>query len=90
MATCGDAANRHTQVDLEGVRLTQVHGGKYELDINAKIARRLRPGQLALLESTTYPGTTRELRQSTLEETSGLAAGERFPRLDDKGGSDQS
>ncbi len=35
----------------------------------------LRPGQLVILESTTYPGTTRELVQARLEET-GLRVGE--------------
>jgi UDP-N-acetyl-D-glucosamine dehydrogenase len=37
----------------------------------------LRPGQLVVLESTTYPGTTRERLQPILEE-SGLAAGTDF------------
>jgi UDP-N-acetyl-D-glucosamine dehydrogenase len=37
----------------------------------------LRPGQLVVLESTTYPGTTRDLVQPMLEET-GLRAGEDF------------
>jgi UDP-N-acetyl-D-glucosamine dehydrogenase len=37
----------------------------------------LRPGQLVVLESTTYPGTTREIVQPMLEET-GLAAGKDF------------
>jgi UDP-N-acetyl-D-glucosamine dehydrogenase len=37
----------------------------------------LRPGQLIVLESTTYPGTTREMVQPLLEET-GLAAGTDF------------
>jgi len=37
----------------------------------------LRPGQLVVLESTTYPGTTRELVQTRLEET-GLRAGSDF------------
>jgi len=37
----------------------------------------LRPGQLVVLESTTYPGTTREIVQPMLEET-GLLAGEDF------------
>ncbi len=34
----------------------------------ATIARRLRPGQLVILESTTYPGTTREVVQPLLDE----------------------
>lgn len=37
----------------------------------------LRPGQLVVLESTTYPGTTDELVQGILEE-SGLRSGEDF------------
>ncbi len=41
------------------------------------VARHLRPGQLVILESTTYPGTTRELLQPELEAT-GLAAGRDF------------
>jgi UDP-N-acetyl-D-glucosamine dehydrogenase len=42
-----------------------------------QVKARLRPGQLVVLESTTYPGTTRELLQRTLEET-GLVAGTDF------------
>ena len=41
------------------------------------IARRLRPGQLVILESTTYPGTTEELVRPALEER-GLKAGKDF------------
>src|SRR5262245_4444157 len=41
------------------------------------LARRLRQGQLVILESTTYPGTTEELLQPILEH-SGLIAGEEF------------
>jgi len=41
------------------------------------IAKVLRKGQLVVLESTTWPGTTRELLQPILE-TSGLKAGEDF------------
>ena len=43
----------------------------------AEIAPRLRKGQLVVLESTTYPGTTRECLQPILE-LSGLKAGEDF------------
>jgi UDP-N-acetyl-D-glucosamine dehydrogenase len=43
----------------------------------AEIAPRLRKGQLVVLESTTYPGTTRECLQPILER-SGLKAGEDF------------
>ncbi|HST24854.1 MAG TPA: nucleotide sugar dehydrogenase [Gaiellaceae bacterium] len=42
------------------------------------IAERLQKGQLVVLESTTYPGTTREVVQPILEEISGLKAGEDF------------
>lgn len=41
------------------------------------LTEHLRPGQLVLLESTTYPGTTRERLVPILEE-SGLRAGEDF------------
>jgi UDP-N-acetyl-D-glucosamine dehydrogenase len=43
----------------------------------AEIAPRLGKGQLVVLESTTYPGTTRECLQPILER-SGLKAGEDF------------
>jgi len=43
----------------------------------AEIAPRLRKGQLVVLESTTYPGTTRECVQPILER-SGLKGGEDF------------
>lgn len=42
------------------------------------IARHLRNGQLVILESTTYPGTTEELMIPILEEVSGLKSGEDF------------
>jgi UDP-N-acetyl-D-glucosamine dehydrogenase len=41
------------------------------------VARALRPGQLVVLESTTYPGTTEELVRPILEST-GLVAGRDF------------
>jgi UDP-N-acetyl-D-glucosamine dehydrogenase len=47
------------------------------LDSAREISTRLRPGQLVVLESTTYPGTTRERLLPVLEE-SGLTAGEDF------------
>jgi UDP-N-acetyl-D-glucosamine dehydrogenase len=43
----------------------------------AEIASRLRKGQVVVLESTTYPGTTRESLQPILER-SGMKAGEDF------------
>src|SRR5262249_33776994 len=41
------------------------------------IARHLRPGQLVVLESTTYPGTTRQMVLPILDQ-SGLRAGSDF------------
>ena len=42
------------------------------------IGPHLRKGQIVVLESTTYPGTTDELLKDILERTSGLKAGEDF------------
>ncbi|MFD5572853.1 nucleotide sugar dehydrogenase [Streptomyces cadmiisoli] len=42
------------------------------------VAGRLRRGQLVVLESTTYPGTTDEVVRPLLEEISGLRAGTDF------------
>lgn len=53
----------HNQPDLSAVTATA-----------EVVAAHLRPGQLVVLESTTYPGTTRELVQPILEAT-GLAVG---------------
>ena len=41
-------------------------------------ARRLKPGALVVLESTTYPGTTDEVVRPLLEQKSGLSAGTDF------------
>jgi UDP-N-acetyl-D-glucosamine dehydrogenase len=43
-----------------------------------KLAPHLRTGQLVTLESTTYPGTTREVLAPILEQGSGLTAGVDF------------
>ena len=56
------------------------------------IAKVLRPGQLVILESTTYPTTTRDVMLPILE-TSGLTAGEDFflaysPEREDPGNPD--
>ena len=48
------------------------------LEAGAAIGKRLRPGQLVVLESTTYPGTTREELRPVLERESGLVAGKDF------------
>jgi UDP-N-acetyl-D-glucosamine dehydrogenase len=42
------------------------------------IGQVLQRGQIVVLESTTYPGTTRQVVQPILEERSGLRAGEDF------------
>ncbi|MHC5004958.1 MAG: nucleotide sugar dehydrogenase [Planctomycetota bacterium] len=49
----------------------------YVLDSTRVLARVLRAGQLVVLESTTYPGTTREEMLPLLEET-GLTCGRDF------------
>jgi UDP-N-acetyl-D-glucosamine dehydrogenase len=56
------------------------------------IAPHLRPGQLVILESSTYPGTTEEVLRPILEEN-GLAAGRDFflaysPEREDPGNKD--
>jgi UDP-N-acetyl-D-glucosamine dehydrogenase len=49
----------------------------YVLSATESIRKTLRRGQLVILESTTYPGTTRELMLPALEST-GLKVGEDF------------
>jgi UDP-N-acetyl-D-glucosamine dehydrogenase len=49
----------------------------YLVDAATSLSRILRAGQLVVLESTSYPGTTRERLRPILEE-SGLAAGRDF------------
>ena len=49
----------------------------YVVAATQAVHQALRPGQLIILESTTYPGTTREAMLPVLEE-SGLAVGEDF------------
>ncbi|MFQ5745698.1 MAG: nucleotide sugar dehydrogenase [Gemmatimonadota bacterium] len=49
----------------------------YIVQATESVRENLRAGQLVILESTTYPGTTRELIQGRLEDT-GLRAGEDF------------
>jgi UDP-N-acetyl-D-glucosamine dehydrogenase len=57
---------RHREPDLSFIRNT-----------TSAIAKHLRSGQLVVLESTTYPGTTDEVVKAILEE-SGLRAGTDF------------
>jgi len=66
----------------------------YVTEAGRSVASILKPGQLVVLESTTYPGTTRELLLPILEE-SGLTAGKDFnlafsPERIDPGRADRS
>jgi UDP-N-acetyl-D-glucosamine dehydrogenase len=58
--------SRHRDPDLSFIETT-----------GREIAARLRPGQLVALESTTYPGTTREVLKPILE-AGGLICGQDF------------
>jgi UDP-N-acetyl-D-glucosamine dehydrogenase len=51
---------------------------KYVEETARTIAKHLREGQLVILESTSYPGTTEELIIPILEEASGLESGKNF------------
>jgi UDP-N-acetyl-D-glucosamine dehydrogenase len=64
----------------------------YVIGTGELVRDKLRPGQLVVLESTTYPGTTEELLRPLLEET-GLVAGQDFflaysPEREDPGNRD--
>jgi UDP-N-acetyl-D-glucosamine dehydrogenase len=66
----------------------------YIVSTSDEVAERLRPGQLVVLESTTYPGTTDELMRERLE-AGGLTLGEEFflafsPEREDPGNPDYS
>jgi UDP-N-acetyl-D-glucosamine dehydrogenase len=66
----------------------------YVVGTTQQIAASLRPGQLVILESTTYPGTTDELVRGILEGT-GLACGHDFflafsPEREDPGNANYS
>src|SRR3984957_19634577 len=50
----------------------------YVLKTGKNIARHLQRGQLVVLESTTYPGTTENELREVLERSSGLKAGKDF------------
>ncbi len=50
---------------------------QYVINSTRAIAATLRPGQLVILESTTYPGTTRDVVRPILE-SGGLSAGKDF------------
>ena len=74
--------NEHREPDLSYVEGT-----------SRQLGRHLRPGQLVVLESTTYPGTTDELLREVLEAESGLTADTDFllaysPEREDPGNID--
>jgi UDP-N-acetyl-D-glucosamine dehydrogenase len=76
--------NAHREPDLS-----------YVIKTSELIAKILRPGQLVVLESTTYPGTTEEIIKPILEAASGLKAGVDFglaysPEREDPGNLDYS
>ena len=56
---------------------TQDPDVSYVIAASEAVAASLKPGQLVVLESTTYPGTTREVLMPALEST-GLKAGKDF------------
>ena len=75
--------NKHREPDLS-----------YVVDTAYAVARRLRIGQLVILQSTTYPGTTEEVVLPILSST-GLVIGQEFslaysPEREDPGNEDYS
>lgn len=50
---------------------------RFVANTTEEVAKRLRPGQLVVLESTTYPGTTEELMLPRLQQ-SGMTVGEDY------------
>jgi UDP-N-acetyl-D-glucosamine dehydrogenase len=50
----------------------------YILNATDEMAKYMHAGMVVVLESTTYPGTTREVMQPKLEETEGLVTGKDF------------
>ncbi|MFH1157979.1 MAG: nucleotide sugar dehydrogenase [Pseudomonadota bacterium] len=65
----------------------------YIVETSKTVAAHLRPGQLVVLESTSYPGTTRDVVRPILEEATGLKSGVDFflafsPEREDPGNPD--
>ena len=65
----------------------------YVVKTTEAIGKRLRKGQLIVLESTTYPGTTDEVMRPMLEKATGLVSGQDFflafsPEREDPGNPD--
>ena len=50
----------------------------YILDATSELAEHIHPGMVIVLESTTYPGTTREILLPQLSDESGLEVGKDF------------
>jgi len=50
----------------------------YILSVTEELTKYMHPGMVVVLESTTYPGTTREILEPKLGETNGLVAGKDF------------
>lgn len=75
--------DRLAEVDVAIVCVPTPLGAHREPDLSfvvgttREIAKRLRPGQMVILESTTFPGTTREVMKPILEST-GLRSGTDF------------
>lgn len=75
--------NRITDLDVVAICVPTPLDRYYQPNISyvvsstKDIAKRLHPGMLIILESTTYPGTTEEVIQPLLEET-GLRCGQDF------------
>lgn len=75
--------NRLAEVDVVIICVPTPIGSHREPDLSfvtetaKEIAQRLHPGQLVVLESTTYPGTTTEVVRPILEST-GLKSGKDF------------
>lgn len=92
--------DRLSEVDAVLICVPTPLGEHREPDLSAviqtgqSISKRLRPGQLVVLESTTYPGTTRDVLRPELE-ASGLTAGRDFylaysPEREDPGTPERS
>ena len=65
----------------------------YVVSTSEAVAKHLRTGQLVILESTTYPGTTADLMRPILEAAKGLKCGQDFflafsPEREDPGNQD--
>lgn len=75
--------DRLSEVDAVLICVPTPVGSHHEPDLSyirdtaEALSKRLRPGQLVVLESTTYPGTTRDVLCPMLE-SSGLKAGQEF------------